>query len=209
ALKWTQDEALRLVVWILAQVKFKDYQKDNEKIPKFTHDKLVDNLYPFWGRKLGKDGSNEAFSSRWILAALSDLNLQIQARDIIRFLEAVTTNYTDKDMYYHDRILLPGDIKRAIIPCSQKKLEEITMEMQDLKPIFANLKNPGSEKKKELPIKVDEMILNSTERSLLEVRGYLQLAENAYYIPEIIRHALGYKYHHGSRPRVLSLSPKQ
>jgi hypothetical protein len=197
------------VVWILAQIKFNDYQKDNEKIPKFTHDKLVGNLYPFWGRKLEKDGSNEAFSSRWILAALSDLNLQIQARDIIRFLEAVTTNYTDKDMYYHDRILLPGDIRKAIGPCSQNKLEEITMEMQDLKPIFEKLENLGNDKKKELPIKIDEMILNNVERSRLEAQGFLQLVENAYYIPEIIRRALGYTYHHGSRPRVLSLLSKQ
>jgi hypothetical protein len=123
ALKWTQDEALRLVVWILAQIQFNDYQKDREKIPKLTHEALVERLYSLWGRKLGKDGSNEAFSSRWILAALSDLNLQIQARDIIRFLEAVTENY-GKGTVYHDRILLPGDIRKAIIPCSQKKLEE-------------------------------------------------------------------------------------
>jgi hypothetical protein len=67
------------------------------------------------------------------------------------------------------------------------------MEMQDLKPIFTKLENPGAEKKKELPIKIDEMVLDSTERSLLETRGYLQLVENAYYILEIIRHALGYK----------------
>jgi MinD-like ATPase involved in chromosome partitioning or flagellar assembly len=205
ALRWSQDEALRLVVWILAQIEFNDYQKDKEKIPKLTYDALIERLYPFWGRKLGKDNSNEAFSSRWILAALSDLNLQIQARDIIRFLNEVTTDHNTNDTVYHDRILLPPDIKKAIVPCSQKKLEEITMEMQDLKPIFEKLEHPGSGRQKELPIKVDEMTLEPAERQRLENQGYLQLVDKVYYIPEIIRHALGYKYASGSRPRVLSL----
>lgn len=44
-------------------------------------------LIKLWGLKLGRNSSNEAYASRWILAALSDFNGQLQARDIIRFLK--------------------------------------------------------------------------------------------------------------------------
>jgi MinD-like ATPase involved in chromosome partitioning or flagellar assembly/GTPase SAR1 family protein len=208
ALRWTQDEALRLVVWILAQVKFNNYDKLVEEIPKLTHEALSEHLIPFWGRKLGRDLSNEAFSDRWIIAALSDLKLQIQARDIIRFLESATFD-PGKDTIYHDRILLPSDIRKAIEPCSKKKLEEIAVEMKNLKAIFDKLDNPGPDKKKELPIKQEDLILNNEERSLLESQGYLKLVDDNYYIPEIIRHALGYHYSRGARPKVLSLVLKQ
>jgi hypothetical protein len=64
---------------------------------------------------------------------------------------------------------------------------------------------------KDLPIKTETMnlVLSSIERSQLEAQGFLTLVGNGYYIPEIIRHALGYKYAHGSRPRVLSLLQKR
>ncbi|MDR3146137.1 MAG: hypothetical protein LBU21_07655 [Treponema sp.] len=212
ALKWSQDEALRLAIWILAQVGFYKNRKsvigDEKDIPKLSRSSLEDCLTPFWGLKLGGDGSNEAFSTRWIITALSDLNLQIQARDIIRFLSSATLNYT-RDQYYHDRILLPADIKHAIPSCSEKKLEEIYSEMPNIKTILTKFENADIEK--ELPIKTETMnsVLSVSERSQLEAQGFLTLAGNDYYIPEIIRHALDYKYAHGSRPRVLSLLQKK
>jgi MinD-like ATPase involved in chromosome partitioning or flagellar assembly len=212
ALKWSQDEALRLAIWILAQVGFYKNRKsiigDEKDIPKLSRSSLEDCLIPFWGLKLGGDGSNEAFSTRWIITALSDLNLQIQARDIIRFLSYATSNCT-RDQYYHDRILLPADIKHAIPSCSEKKLEEIYSEMPNIKSILTKFEKANIEK--ELPIKTETMnsVLSVSERSQLEAQGFLTFAGNDYYIPEIIRHALGYKYAHGSRPRVLSLLQKR
>jgi MinD-like ATPase involved in chromosome partitioning or flagellar assembly/GTPase SAR1 family protein len=212
ALKWSQDEALRLAIWILAQVGFyknrRSIIRDEKDIPKLSRSSLEDCLIPFWGLKLGRNGSNEAFSTRWIITALSDLNLQIQARDIIRFLSFATSNYT-KDQYYHDRILLPADIKHAIPSCSEKKLGEIYSEMPNIKLILKKFED--ADIKKELPIKTETMnsVLSASERSQLEAQGFLTLAGNDYYIPEIIRHALGYKYTHGSRPRVLSLLQKR
>jgi MinD-like ATPase involved in chromosome partitioning or flagellar assembly/GTPase SAR1 family protein len=212
ALKWSQDEALRLAIWILAQIGFYKNRKniigDEKDIPKLSHSTLEDCLIPFWGLKLGRDGSNEAFSTRWIITALSDLNLQIQARDIIRFLSSATSNYT-RDQYYHDRILLPADIRHAIPPCSEKKLKEIYSEMPNIKSILTKFEKADMEKK--LPIKTEIMnsVLSVSERSQLEVQGFLTLEGNDYYIPEIIRHALGYKYAYGSRPRVLSLLQKR
>jgi hypothetical protein len=196
----------------LAQVGFSKHRRsiirDEQDSPKLSRSSLEDCLIPFWGLKLGRDGSNEAFSTRWIITALSDLNLQIQARDIIRFLSFVTSNYT-KDLYYHDRILLPADIKHAIPSCSEKKLGEIYSEMPNIKSILKKFED--ADIKKELPIKIETMnsVLSASERSQLEIQGFLTLAGNDYYIPEIIRHALGYKYAHGSRPRVLSLLQKR
>jgi hypothetical protein len=212
ALKWSQDEALRLAIWILAQAEFfndkKETIKDMKDIPKLSWASLNECLVPFWGLKLGRDGSNEAFSHRWIITALSDLNLQIQARDIIRFLSFATMNYT-KDTFYQDRILLPADIKKAIPDCSKEKRKEICNEMTNFESIFNKLEHPGIEK--ELPIEVEAMnsMLASDERAQLEAQGFLTLTGNGYYIPEIMRHALGYKYAHGSRPRVLSLLQKR
>jgi len=213
SLKWSQDEALRLAIWILAQADFyknkKAIMKDEKDIPKLSRSSLEVCLIPFWGKKLGKDESNEAFSTRWIITALSDLKLQIQARDIIRFLSYATINYSP-DQFYYDRILLPSDIKKAIPPCSEKKLEEVYKEMTNLEFVFKKLENPVSGIEKKLPLKAEDMnkILNSNDRSQLEAQGYLTLDDNRYYIPEIIRHALGYEYAHGSRPRVLSLLQK-
>ena len=43
--------------------------------------------------KLGRKDSREAFSDRWILAALSDFTGQLQARDIVRFLRYSSEGY--------------------------------------------------------------------------------------------------------------------
>jgi hypothetical protein len=202
-LKWSQDEALRLVIWILAQVQFMGYDKQKLKIPKLTHDAIAEYLNPFWGLKLGNKESNEAISARWVIAALSDFNRQIQARDIIRFLKHATGN-TGKDLYYHDRILLPSDIKNAIVPCSDDKRGEVVAEMQNLDLVFKKLQNAPPEQK-ELPLPLGTDIINSDERRQLEAQGYLKTTRDGFYLPEIIRHALGYKYARGGRPKVLSL----
>jgi MinD-like ATPase involved in chromosome partitioning or flagellar assembly len=200
-LKWSQDEAQRLIIWILSQVGFKNYGRQKAKIPKLNHEAISGYLVPFWGLKLGKENSNEAFSSRWILAALSDLNNHLQARDIIRFLKYATLSIS-KDIY-NDRILMPNDIRKAIKPCSINKREEIIEEIKDLAPIFKKLESVA-ETEKILPIRSDT-ILSSDELKQLEIQGYLKYVDGVYYFPEIIRHALGYKYLRGSRPKVLSL----
>jgi hypothetical protein len=202
-IKWSQDEALRLVIWILAQIQFMGYDKEKTKIPKLTHDAIADYLNPFWGLKLGKDGSNEAISARWVIAALSDFNRQIQARDVIRFLKYATENPA-KDSYYHDRILLPADIRKAMVPCSRDKWDEIVAEMKNLMPVLKKLQRAPHEQK-ELPLPLETVIINSDERRQLEVQGYLKTTRDGYYLPEIIRHALEYRYVRGGRPKVLSL----
>ena len=140
---------------------------------------------------------------RWILAALSDFNGQLQARDIIRFLEFASISNGKKPQYY-DRILMPSEVRNALPNCSRKKISEIKAEYENLKPIFDKLENLFSSKKK-LPMNAEDGIMTAMEEKLMIQAGYLIRDGEKMYLPEIIRHALGFRYEKGARPRVLSL----
>ena len=164
---------------------------------------MEETLYFFWGKKLGKENSNEAFSHRWILAALSDFNGQLQARDIVRFLKFATES--PNPATYADRVLMPMDIRNAIPPCSSEKIVEYGNEIKGLNSLFDKLKkvdDPG----RELPLNMDIVHLSENERKQLEDFGFLKMHNGEYYMPEIIRNALGYRYSKGARPKVLALS---
>jgi MinD-like ATPase involved in chromosome partitioning or flagellar assembly len=203
SLNWSQDEALRLVLWILSIIGFKDYSKRKNEIPKLTRKAMEEMLYPFWGKKLGKDNSNEAFSHRWILAALSDFNGQLQARDIVRFLKYATEEPVART--YTDRILMPLDVRKTISSCSSDKIEEYASEIKDLKQLFEELKNID-DTDKELPLNMDIVKFDENQRRQLEEFGFLKMQDGKYYLPEIVRNALGYRYSKGARPKVLALS---
>ena len=106
-------------------------------------DKYLEEL---WGLKLGKKDSNEAYSSRWILAALSDFNGQLQARDIIRFLKYAAGQNMKKPPY-DDRILMPAEIRYAVPKCSNAKISDIKAEYENLKPIFEKLEDLPTDEK--------------------------------------------------------------
>jgi len=200
-LQWSSTEALRLVVWLTSQAVPDFYQEEValEMAPKEVIDRT---LHKLWGVKLGKPTSNEANSSRWILAALSDFNGQLQARDIIRFLEKATVN-TGKCIY-SDRYLMPVEIKKAVSDCSNEKIGEIREEIKALGPIFDKLGNASVENKV-LPFYNDTFNLTQGEEKVMRQEGYLRIENDKYYLPEIIRHALKFKYGKGARPKVLSL----
>ena len=44
--------------------------------------------------------------------------------------------------------------------------------------------------------------------AILREEGYLKRDGDKFYLPEIIRHALGFKYEKGARPKVLALTLK-
>lgn len=48
-------------------------------------------------------------------------------------------------------------------------------------------------------------IFTSAEEKSMTQSGYLKRDGEKLYLPEIIRHALGFRYEKGARPRVLSL----
>ena len=201
-LKWSSDEALKLAVWIVSHA-VDDFYKENTPIENSSQEIINQYLEKLWGLKLGKKESNEAYSSRWILAALSDFNGQLQARDIIRFLK-YASKPNDKKPPYNDRILMPAEIRNAVSNCSKDKIKEIKAEYENLKPIFEKLENLSSEKKT-LPMNLEEDALTASEEKSMIQSGYLTRDGEKLYLPEIIRHALGFRYEREARPRVLSL----
>ncbi len=199
-LKWSMDEALRLALWLVKQACPELFEQID--ITSATNEVINECLEEIWGKKLGKPASREANSSRWILAALSDFNGQLQARDIIRFLSHATESTGNET--YSDRIIMPTEIRNAISNCSNKKIEEIKQEYSSLDPIFEKLKNIDSNAKF-LPFTKESIDLSTQETKTLQQEGYLIIENDKYYLPEIVRFALGYKYQQGARPKVLSL----
>lgn len=204
ALRWSSSDALRLVVWLVSRADPQFY-KDREGIDQASQIVIDNALIPLWGIKLGKVSSNEAYSSRWILAALSDFNGQLQARDIIRFLKYASA--APKKTTYNDRIIMPTEIREAVSTCSMEKFEEVKQEYTVLKPILEKLQNLPVEHKT-LPLLPEHAGLNSDEERYMIQEGYLKREGDKFYLPEIIRHALGFKYGKGARPKVLALTLK-
>ena len=169
-----------------------------------SREALEERLELLWGKKLGKNHSREAASSRWIIVALSDFNRQLQARDIVRFLKFSTENLPGSASEYLDRFIVPAEIRQAIPKCSKEKLAEIKTEMKSIYQILERLMNM-SEEEKRLPLLLDKINLTGEEISKLENQGYLISLDKKYYLPEIIRTAFGFRYEKGVRPRVLSL----
>jgi hypothetical protein len=91
---------------------------------------LVEGLAPLWGRKLGADKSRQGRSNEWIIAALSDFNNQVQARDLVRLLQHSAENSIGSP--WTDRVLAPGAIRAAVDNCSSGKVEEISQENAEL-----------------------------------------------------------------------------
>ena len=201
-LNWSQTEALRLALWLVARA----YPEiaNGVDVLTATRDVLVDKLVRLWGLKLGRSDSREAFSDRWIVAALSDFSGQLQARDIVRFLKYSTEYYKDTKLIYKDRLIMPLDIRNAINPCSDDKLSEIKSEMKNIYDILNKFLRMD-ENKKTLPLTLDKINLTGDEIAKLEAQGFLKISDKKYYLPEIIRLALGFKYDKGARPKVLSL----
>jgi len=204
-LKWSSNEALRLAVWLVNQA-IDGFYKGPKEIDSASQDVIEENLVRLWGLKLGKPSSNEAYSSRWILAALSDFNGQLQARDIIRFLK-YATKPNNKRPTYNDRYLMPAEIRAAVSTCSTEKMEEVKQEYTALKPIFERLEQLPPDDKV-LPLDPGHTQLSSIEEKSMISEGYLKRDGDKYYLPEIIRHALGFRYNKGARPKVLSLTLK-
>ena len=169
-----------------------------------SREALEERLELLWGKKLGKNHSREAASSRWIIVALSDFNRHLQARDIVRFLKFSTENLPGSASEYLDRFIVPAEIGQAIPKCSKEKLAEIKTEMKSIYQILERLMNM-SEEEKRLPLLLDKINLTGEEISKLENQGYLISLDKKYYLPEIIRTAFGFRYEKGVRPRVLSL----
>jgi len=203
ALKWSREEVLRLVAWvalktgILASLSVETLQDMEDR-------ELVEALVPLWGRKLGSDRSREGRSAEWVIAALSDLRGQIQARDLIRFVR-LAAERSIEDIRWPDRILVPSAMRSVLPECSRKKVEEIEMENVALKEVFTKLRNlpPG---KRQIPFTREDVNLQSDEVKTLEDNGVVLREGDEYYLPEIFRLGLGFERASVARPRILALA---
>ena len=207
ALRWSPEEALRLVAWITIKGPLElpiEQLQEIQEIQEMSERDLVDKLVPLWGRKLGRPRSREGRSAEWVIAALSDFKGQIQARDLVRFLhEAAQASVGDK--YWKDRLLVPQAIRNAVKKCSEKKIEEIGIENKRLGAIFDNLRSL-SEDARQIPFTQEQVGLDRQELKTLEENGVVLREGEEYYMPEIFRWGLNFKLKTGVRPRVLTLS---
>lgn len=203
ALKWSREEALRLVAWVIE--KFDIIQSiDIEKIQEMSEEEIVSELVPLWGKKLGSDRSKEPRSAKWILDALSDFNAQIQSRDLIRLLSLAASNSIN-DTKWQDRLLVPKGIRDALPECSSQKIEEIETENTALKDIFNKLRElPADEKKSPLTPKA-LALLSSEELKTLEDNGVIIREGDSYHISEIFRLGLDFDRAIG-RTKIIALA---
>lgn len=205
ALKWGEEEALRLVAWTADKAGVLTEDSENS-IESAERHKLVDWLVPLWGRKLGRERSREAVSAAWVIAALSDLKGQIQARDLVRFLHEAAKG-SQGDNYWKDRMLAPPAIRHAIEPCSREKIKEIGLENPKLEQIFTKLQSLP-EQERQIPFTREQVGLMVEELKGLEENGAVLREGELYYMPEIFRLGLGFRLKKGARPRVMILAQR-
>lgn len=209
-LQWVKDEALRLIHWILNEHEIFSVSTivnwENE-LSNATEQKLIETLYPLWGMRMAKDTSNEAYTDKWVLGALANLNKQIQSRDIVRFLhyssEKSLKNPQNKTTY-PDRLLFPAEIKKAIDEVGKEKLEEVKVENEPLKKVLSKLE--GLSKILKFPCKKEDInSFNEKEIEILTENGVIKLHEGEYYMAEIFRKAMKFDYSRKGKPKVLYL----
>ncbi|REJ11877.1 MAG: hypothetical protein C6W59_15930 [Paenibacillaceae bacterium] len=205
-LKWSKTETLSLVLWLcrLVDPNFVESQENDDTLENLTIEVLEQKLYKLWGIKLGGQKSREAYTAKWVLSALADLNDQLQARDIIRFLGNAANISLSAQSPLTDRYLAPEAIRKAITPCSVEKIKELQVEIPNLEPIFEKLR--ADRDVKQIPFDIKDYNLEYDEVRLLEQQGFLiEYGSEGYYMPEIIRLGLGFKLEKGARPKVVAL----
>ncbi len=188
-LRWDTEDALRLSLWVAEGANAVTVSKT--PISDLGYEELVEALLPLWGAKLGTDKSREAWAERWVPAALADFNEQIQARDVVRFLyEAAKASVGDDR--WPDRVLTPSAMRRALITCSSEKVREINQENPPLGKLLRHM-SLFSETVK-MPFDPEDLQLTTDDVEALEQWGALARdVDGRYRMPEIYRHALGFR----------------
>jgi hypothetical protein len=160
-----------------------------------------------WGQKLGSDNSREARSEEWFLAALSDFNLQIQARDIVFFLAQAARGSAGEDSTtrWADRLLTPPAMRRALPLSSREKINAMAQENAPVGRLFDRLQQLPEDIRK-VPFTLKSVGLELAEAQLLEANGVLFREGDQYWIPEIYRHGLGFSGSKVGRPRIVSIT---
>lgn len=203
ALKWSQEEALRLVAWVTKQADILK-NSDIETFQEIDQEQLTKNLIPLWGKKLGSERSSQARSAQFVIDALSDFNGQIQSRDLVRLLH-IAARDSLSDNRWDDRILIPKAIRESLNECGKQKIEEIKQENTALGNVLEKLRNLRAEQKK-IPFTRDDTGLSQEDVKILENNGAVISEGDDYYMPEIFRTGLGFIFKGKGRTKVISLA---
>lgn len=200
-LAWDATEAIRLAWWV-GQKSGALVGAPATEIASARDDQLTEVTQPLWGEKMGTEKSREARSSGWFIAALSDFNGRIQARDIVTFLKTAAEKSTE-DTRWQDRILVPVAMREALVVCSQQKIDEIGEETPQIRDLLQALRSLPNDQR-QVPFSRDFSKLSPTDLQLLEDNGILFREEDRYWIPEIFRHGLGFRAN--GRPRIVAVA---
>ncbi|MGW2543559.1 KGGVGR-motif variant AAA ATPase [Kitasatospora sp. NPDC001574] len=194
-LRWDTEDALRLSLWVASSADA--VALPDRPIADMGYDEIVHALLPLWGAKLGAENSREAWAERWVPAALADFNEQIQARDVVRFLrEAASASIGDER--WPDRVLTPTAMRRALGACSHAKVEEINQENPRLGKLLRYMSTFSDSVK--MPFEAADVELKADDVEALELWGALARdVDGRYRMPEIYRHALGFRTHGRAR----------
>ena len=209
ALTWTEGDVLELAAWIATQAgSLNIWNRNFPSLPSAEKERLLTAL---WGLKLGPEEQpgqrrvQEAYTAGWVIAALSDLQGRLVARDLVRFLQnaAESTTQADDRHSYGTRLLFPGALKSAIGPTSKQKVDETEEEISELKPVFAKFKAKSNSVKAPIDQEaVAEIGLTSDDIDLLRLHGIILGDAPPYEVPELFRMGLGLR-HAGARHSVL------
>lgn len=198
ALSWSPTEALRLVAWVL-QHAGRDVT-DPARIAVASYDELRVGLQSFWGERLGSKKSKEAYTDRWVIAALSDFQARLQPRDVVRLVRYAAEVVPDEQTR-----LTPASLRVALEKCSVDKIAELEREIPKIVDIFDHLRRAAPERKR-IPFRAEEFGLTPADVSFLETQGLvLRDAQGELFFPEIIRLGLDFKMDRGRRPPVLAM----
>ncbi len=208
-LHWNAESFLRLAYMLSSQAGV--YSPPS---PPMHLDELKQELERLWGKKLGSEKSKEAHSARWVYAALCDLNGNVQARDLVRFLKFAASEETRRSgSAWAQRILTPESMRGAIPLCSKEKVTEAEVEFAPLRKWLKAMTEKQISKLK-VPFSMDKAVLDASTLSSLKKIGVIYedldgtLGEERLFLPEIYRHGLGFETSAAGRPRMQALLKK-
>lgn len=213
-LLWDEIAFLRLVLWLATTSGALEKESDLDP-SSMNKSQLSKELKKLWGLKLGKDNSKEAYTINWVYGALSDFKGYLQARDVVRFLEeAAKASETPSSAQWKTRLLSPAAIRSAMNGCSIDRVKELKQESKVFERWATALE---VEVENDLVIPFSKsLLLDDSTASLVELKKLGVVYEDTtdsteefrFYIPEIYRIGLGFKFKRGARPKVLSIKRK-
>lgn len=204
ALTWRDIDIQELVVWLVSSSgALPDLWSPNWR-SKRDADRETD-LRKIWGHKLGKDTTNEARSTEWVLAVLTDLTGRLTARDLIRFIREAALK--SRDRIADSRLLLPSAMRQAVENTSKLKVEEYPKEVLELEPIFKKFQQTSGGTTPFDRAEAAQYGITPVDLEVLEKYGVVYADEGRFEVPELFRIGLNLK-RKGARPNIISLTRK-